>query len=131
MKNVHYTFRHVEATEAIKAHIEKHVDKLDKYVPYPIDIHITVDVEKGGRHMAEITLRAEHQELFADAVTNDLYASIELVASKLEAQLKKEREKRKGHQSAHQVSRTSGPKLGTDVEGELPHQIKRVNNNNK
>jgi putative sigma-54 modulation protein len=114
-----FAFRHMDSSEAIKELVTKKMEKLGKIVDYPLEFHVTLSADK-LQHTAEITCRAEHQAFSAKATTEDLYASIDDTIHKLETQLKKEREKRKGHQAAHQVSR-NGDILGGDIPADLPH----------
>ena len=123
---VHFTFRNMEATDALKQHTLKKVEKFNKFVTYPMEIHFFLSIEK-TLHCAEMTCHAEHRELVAIAKTKDLYESVDSVVHKIEAQLKKEREKKKGHGSAHLSTRpTVALKLAKDVEAELPHLEKKV-----
>ena len=123
--NVHFTFRNIEATEALKDHVTKKVEKFNKFVTYPMEVHVILSAEKTYQR-AEITVHAEHKELVADDRSKDMYESIDLVVHKIEAQLKKEREKRKGHHSAHRVERNGSEKLAADVKAEIPHRSKKV-----
>jgi putative sigma-54 modulation protein len=122
---LHLAFRNIEATEALKARIEKRVEKLGKFVTYPMEVHVRTSVEK-NLHCAEITCHAEYRDFVAIAKTKDLYESIDEAAHKIEGQLKKEREKKKGHQAAHGSVRLSVLKLAADVEAELPHLEKKA-----
>jgi putative sigma-54 modulation protein len=119
---LNFTFRKIAATEALKTHIEKKVNKFQKHVTYPMDIHVLLAVEKTFQ-TAEITCHAEHKQMFAVAKSKDLYESIDMVVHKIEGQLKKERERKKGHTTAHTVSRKAS-KLARDVEADIPHREK-------
>ena len=125
---VNFTFRKIEATEALKERIQKRVAKLEKYITYPMDVHVLCSVEK-TLQCAEITCHAEHRELVAVAKTKDLYESIDTVAHKIETQLKKEREKKKGHTAAGRAARTSSLRHANDVAAaeQIPHRAKKVN----
>jgi putative sigma-54 modulation protein len=92
----HLNFKHLAATDALKTHIEDKVEKLYKIVSYPMEIHVFLSVQKEV-HSVEIKCHAEHKEMAALAKSKDLYESIDTVIHKLETQLKKERDKRKGH----------------------------------
>lgn len=117
------TFKNIEATEALKNHIDKKIEKFSKFVPYPIDVKTVVGVEK-QEHWVEINIHAEHKDVVAKSTSKDLYESIDSAVHKIETQLRKEREKRKGHKTAHAMSRPSAAKLAHDVEAEVPHMNK-------
>jgi putative sigma-54 modulation protein len=123
--SLNIAFRKIEATDALKAKIEKRVLKFHKYISYPMDIHVIVSLE-GRLHCAEITCHAEHKTLVAMTKTKDLYESIDLSSKKIESQLKKEREKHKGHTLAHKTARPKASRLASDVGAVLPHLAKKA-----
>lgn len=124
--SIQISFLKTDPTEALKKHAQKRVEKFLKFVSYPIEINVLLSVDRKSEHIAEITIHAEHRELVAIATSKDLYESVDIAAHKIEAQLKKEREKRKGHAKAHTAARKAGLKAATDLEAELPHTEKRV-----
>lgn len=125
MVNLHLNFKKIKATEALKEHISKRVKKFEKFVTYPLEVHAFLSVEKTYQ-MAEITCHAEHRDIVAVAKAKDMYESIDLAAHKIEAQLKKSRELKKGHTAAHLAKRPKSLKLGSDVKADLPHREKKV-----
>lgn len=121
---IHIQFKKIHSTEALKEHIEKRVEKFEKFVTYPMEIHVFLSVDR-EIHSAEIKCHAEHRDIVATAEAEDLYASIDMVCHKIENQLKKEREKKKGHTAAHTSIRKSKEELSTDLAAEIPHLGKR------
>ncbi len=93
------TFRHVDPTPALRTYAEDKVAKVArKYLRRPGDAHVILGVSK-ERHVAEITLQAQHVSMFAKETTHDLYSAIDLAVEKLEHQaqkLKARRSDRKG-----------------------------------
>ena len=90
---VFVTFRHIQATAALRRHAETKIDKLLKYLHRPIDAHVILSVDK-HRHSAEIILNADHLTLTSTEETADLYSAIDLAVGKLERQVKKQATKR-------------------------------------
>lgn len=121
---LHLHFKKIEATDALKEHIEKRVEKFEKFVTYPMEIHVFLSVDKDG-HTAELKCHAEYKEIVATAKEEDLYAAIDMVCHKIENQLKKEREKKKGHTAGHKSSRKSKEEMSTDLAADIPHIGKR------
>ncbi len=119
----HLNFRKIEATDALKKHIEKRVAKFDKFITYPVELHFILSVEK-TRHTAEIELRAEHKPMVATAKADDMYEAIDSVCHKIETQLKKARDLKKGHAAAQKTKGEKASKLAADVRADLPHQGK-------
>src|SRR5712692_1803687 len=93
------TFRHVDPTLALKAYAEEKLDRVKKYLRRPVDAHVILGVSK-ERHVAEITLKADHVTMFAEEETHDLYSAIDLAIDKLEHQAQKLHEKRRRHKGA-------------------------------
>lgn len=124
--SLHLNFRNIDSTEAIKEHIEDKVSKLKKFVTYPMEVHVMFSLEK-TLQCVEITCRAEHKDFVATAKSKNMYESIDVCCHKIETQLKKEREKKKGHNSAHKISSRHAEKLGADVQAVIPHLGKSPN----
>ena len=92
---VQVTFRHVEATEAVKQYAREKVGKIQKYLDGPLDANVTLTVEK-HRHEADVNIMTSGLNIHGREVTGDLYSAIDLVMDKLETQVKRYREKLKG-----------------------------------
>jgi putative sigma-54 modulation protein len=93
---VNVTFRHIEATDALRQHAESKVQRIAKYLHRPIDAHVILSVVK-RRHVAEIVLNADRTTLNAKEETSDLYSAIDAAADKLEQRARKHTEKMKSH----------------------------------
>jgi putative sigma-54 modulation protein len=90
------TFRHVPPTPALRAYAEEKLERVRKYLRRPTDAHVILSVAK-ERHVAEITLQADHVTMFAQEETHDLYSAIDLALDKLEHQAQKLKAKRRSH----------------------------------
>ena len=91
------TFRHVDPTPALRTYAEDKVAKVArKYLRRPGDAHVILGVSK-ERHVAEITLQAQHVSMFAKETTHDLYSAIDLAVEKLEHQAQKLKARRRDH----------------------------------
>jgi putative sigma-54 modulation protein len=86
------TFRHLEPTEALKSHVRGRVEHVQRYVDRPTEAHAVLHVENLHHH-AEITMKAGRYLLRGTAKSQDMYASIDAAADKIERQLKKHRER--------------------------------------
>jgi putative sigma-54 modulation protein len=94
--DISITFRHLEATEALRNYAQEKVAKIKKYIRNPTDASVILSLEK-HRHMAEITINVNRTTINAKEVTEDMYAAIDLAMDKIERQVKKYREKIKDH----------------------------------
>ncbi len=86
------TFRHMEADEGVKAYVKEKVEKLQKYVENPREVHVVLAVEK-FRHIAEITVVGNGGTFNSQGRDNDLYAAIDQMVDKMERQVRERREK--------------------------------------
>lgn len=93
------TFRHIDQSDALKSYVEEKLDRVKKYIDEPIVAQAYLTVEK-IRHIAEITLTAKGITIKASEATNDMYASIDAVVDKIERQLRRYKERLKGHKPA-------------------------------
>lgn len=128
--SLHLSFRKLEATEALKQLIEKKTAKFERVITYPMEIHVTLSLES-NLHVCEIVCHAEHKDIVALAKTDDLYESIDEAVMKIEKQMKKSRDMKKGHHAAHQVVRNPEAAVKKDVGNGFPHEGKRVRSSNR
>jgi len=90
------TFRHMDATPALRKYAETKVQRIHKLMRRPIEAHVILEVSK-RRHIAEITLSGEHLHVTAKEATADLYSAIDLAMDKIERQIQKHVSKRLAH----------------------------------
>jgi len=95
---VNITFRHLEPTEALKSHIKDKVQHIQRYIDRPTEAHAVLHVENLHHH-AEITMKAGSFSLRGRAKSDDMYASIDAAAEKIERQLKKHKERVRNHKA--------------------------------
>lgn len=96
------TFRHMDATDALKNYTEERLQRITKYFPDPISCKAVLSANRHS-HRVDVTLKlhngfkvAGHEE------TENMYSSIDLVAAKLERQVRRYKDKlkhRKGRDS--------------------------------
>lgn len=94
------TFRHIEPTESLKAHVEDKLEKVKKFLIKPIEAHVILSVEK-FRQQCEITISAKDFKGTALETSDNLYASIDQAAHKIERQLQKHKDILKEHHKHH------------------------------
>lgn len=90
-------FRHMETSDPVRDYALEKLDRVKKYIEEPIDIQVTLSVEKKIRHIATVTMIAKGTTVKATEETNDMYAAIDAVVDKIERQLKRYKEKIKDH----------------------------------
>ncbi len=86
------TGRKIELTDGLHSHVEKRMGKIRKFLDRAIEVRIVLSVEK-QRHAAEVTLTADGFILHTKETTEDMYASIDKLADKIEKLLKKHKKR--------------------------------------
>jgi putative sigma-54 modulation protein len=90
------TFKHLEPTEAIKKYAETKISKIEKYLSNIIEAHVVLSMERIQHKesgVASIKLIAKNITINAQEESPDIYAAIDLLTDKVEAQIKKHKEK--------------------------------------
>lgn len=83
---------HIDVTDALRDYVTGKLTRLERHYDHITNTHVVLSVEKLS-HKAEATAHVSGAELFADAVSEDLYAAIDLLADKLDRQVIKHKEK--------------------------------------
>jgi putative sigma-54 modulation protein len=93
------TFRHMEASPAVKDYAEERLEKIKKYFSRdPIAAHGTFSVERNHNHTAEFSLTLPNGiAIQARETTEDMYSSIDLAVARIERQVRKWKEKIRTH----------------------------------
>ncbi len=112
--------KNIDLTDALKAHVEKRVSKVDKYFDVDAEVQATLNVER-DLHKVEVTVAINGMILRAEEATNDMYASIDLVVDKLERQIAKYKTRinRKVRQGAGIKAISELPKVQEENEMEI------------
>ena len=88
------TFRHMDSTDALKEHAIEKIQHLDRYFDRVHDVHVVLSAEK-NQHIAEVTVHSPGEVFKATAKTEDMYATIDSVITKLERHLVRRKERTK------------------------------------
>ena len=102
----------ITLTKAIEDHVVTRLQKLDHFDRRAIDARVTLEHDRtrvlGKQFSCSIRLAVRGPDLFAEDVESDLYAAIDLVAKKIEQQIRKRHNKFKArkHKVAARGKRT-------------------------
>ncbi len=99
------TFRHIDASESLKAYAEEKMSKMDKYFDFPVEAHIVLAVEK-FRRSADVTLNVNGTLIKGVVETEDMYSAIDQVMDKIEKQVKRNREKMRDRRAESRKNET-------------------------
>ena len=94
--NLNITGHHVELTPAIREYATNKLDRVIRHFDHVTSVHVILSVDK-LEQKAEVTLHVKGKDIFADATDANLYASIDLVADKLDRQVVKYKERTSDH----------------------------------
>jgi putative sigma-54 modulation protein len=87
----------VAVTPALKDYVSGKFDRIVRHFDHLHDVTVTLSVEK-LLHKAEANIRcAGNKIIHADAQAADMYAAIDVLADKLDRQVKKHKEKLTSH----------------------------------
>lgn len=83
------TGRHLDVTDAIRAHVESQLEKIEPaFDGKPAKAHIVIEVER-GRSRSEVIVNWRSDVLTAETIDSDMYNSISLTLDKIEKQARK------------------------------------------
>lgn len=117
----------IKVTDAIQAHAEEKLKKLDKYFDTPEEITANVLIKvKGKDQTVEVTIPTKKFILRGEETNNDLYAAIDLVTDKLERQIRKNKTRLK----KKNVQNVIDFKIDFEVEKEDENKSKIVKRKN-
>jgi putative sigma-54 modulation protein len=117
---VNITFRHLEPTDALKAHVKDRVEHVKRYIDRPSEAHAVLHVENLDHH-AEITVKAGRFLLRGTGRSQDMYASIDAAADRIERQLKKHKENLYNHKTNGHTAEWKPVEVRHDVLDILEH----------
>lgn len=98
------TTHNVKLTQAIEDHILGRIEKLEHFDRWAVDARVNLehDQTKSPEKQFKCSMRlgVRGPDLFAEDSESDLYAAIDLVAKKIERQIRKRHSKRKAKRTS-------------------------------
>ncbi|GGA09334.1 ribosomal subunit interface protein [Paenibacillus marchantiophytorum] len=118
----------VTVTPSLHEYAERKLGRLESWYEEDCDMHVTLSVQGHKQvHAVEVTITCQGVVLRAEEKSEDMYASIDGVADKLERQTRKLKDKIK-HRIRQQggLREMSGRPVGADREDEALFEVARV-----
>jgi len=116
--------RNVTITTAIKEYVEEKIGRIVNHYDQILDIEVTLEVIKNPsvaeNHIAEVSCKIPGDKIYVTEKAESMYASIDLVADKLNRQVIKHKEKLlkgKNKGSSIRTAAVEGPE--EDIEEEI------------
>ena len=92
------TFKNLDPSENLKSYVKEKLNRFDKYLYNPAEANVVLSVEK-FRHIAEINIIGDKLSINGREETDDMYSAIDITLDKLEKQIKKAKQKIRGHRA--------------------------------
>lgn len=90
------TGKHIEITDAIRAHVDDKASKLPRYFDSVMQVGVVIEGNAGVMQSVEAIVSVEHRDdVIAREIGTDVYTCIDMVMHKLERQLRKLKEKQR------------------------------------
>ncbi|AFY62315.1 ribosome hibernation-promoting factor, HPF/YfiA family [Synechococcus sp. PCC 6312] len=127
--------KNIDITDAIRSYVEQKLERAAGHfqnITQEIDVHLSVarNPRITTNQTAEVTIYVNGSIIRAEESSDNLYASVDLVADKVYRKLRKLKEKRQDKSRTHEVPEIENPKLVPDLLGdrapELPQEVVRV-----
>jgi putative sigma-54 modulation protein len=116
---LYLTGKHLKVVPRLREHLEKHLEKLNQYDPGIISAHVVLKTEK-FLNIAEVTIKAGHFEFYGEGSGDDnMFSAIDLAINRVEAQLKKHREKMKEARKRSPKEQAAVEKASSGLEPEI------------
>jgi putative sigma-54 modulation protein len=94
--DISITARNVDLTEGLRTHVLDKVSKIDRFTDRVIDMQVVLDVQK-IQHRCDIMMRVGNLVIKGQAISDDLYASIDRAVSRIQKQLRRYKSRVKDH----------------------------------
>lgn len=98
--HIYVNGRNIEITDAIKAYVKEKFGKVVNHYDQIQGIEVVLSVIKNpaasGRHVAEVSCKMATGNIHCEESADSMYASIDLLADKLDRQVKKFKDKAVG-----------------------------------
>ena len=85
--NIAVTFRHMDASEAVKGYATDKVGRMQKFLRAPMKSQVTFSCQQDRLHHVEIVIHSGPAHFHAHETSEDMYASIDKVIDKIERQI--------------------------------------------
>ena len=94
--NLQISGHHLEITPAIHAYVTEKLERVTRHFDNVIDVNVILSVDK-LKQKAEVTVHLSGKDVYVEAIEEDLYAAIDVLADKLDRQIQKHKQKVQDH----------------------------------
>lgn len=97
--NLTISGHHLDITPAIREYLESKLERVTRHFDHVIDMNVILSVDK-LKQKVEANVHLRGKDIHVEAVEQDMYAAIDMLADKLDRQVIKHKEKRYGDRHA-------------------------------
>jgi len=94
------TGRNVHVTEAMKQYALEKIGKIERFGLRLIDVQVIMDIQK-LEHRVDIILKVDHIKIKSQALSENMYASIDKAIDKMQNQIRRYHDRIRDHQGKH------------------------------
>ena len=97
---INITGHQFEVTSALRAYVTEKLQRISRHFDHVISINVILKVENPQQQQAEATVHAAGKSLFAQDSDPDMYAAIDGLADKLDKQVRRYKDRVRGHHAS-------------------------------
>lgn len=97
---INITGHHIEVTPPLRAYVTEKLQRISRHFDHVISVNVILKVEKPLQQQAEATVNAAGKSLFAQDTDADMYAAIDGLADKLDKQVRRHKDRIRGHHAS-------------------------------
>ncbi len=121
---IQLTAKQLKITDAIRAYVQEKTEKAQKYFDHIVWGQVFLFVEK-QTHKCELLIHTPGQTFRALAEAADLYSAVDLASDKIDAQIKKFKERLRTHHKARQSKESIRQEAPDDAAAEMRFAVIR------
>jgi len=96
---INITGHHIDVTPALRAYVTEKLQRISRHFDHVISTNVILKVEN-HQQQAEATVHAAGKSLFAQDSGSDMYAAIDGLADKLDKQVRRHKDRIRGHHAS-------------------------------
>ena len=100
--NLQITGHHLEITPALRDYVSGKLERVTRHFDHVIDVNVILSVDK-LKQKAEVTVHLSGKDVHVEAIEEDLYAAIDVLADKLDRQIQKHKQKLQDHHRGQKI----------------------------
>lgn len=97
----------IDVTPPLREYVTGKLKRVERHFDHLTNVHVVLTLEKLS-HQVEATINSTQKQIHAEASASDMYAAIDLLSDKLDAQIRKHKEKLTDHHRSDAQTRKTG-----------------------